>query len=151
MKYAIILILSFTLLSCKELKTNYLEVIKENPYLIGQWNGTGKFLNQNFDQEMGGQEISISIDNNAVTAQVNSVQLKNVDLQPAKYGFELMGLLPEELNPNHPTEKDKLVFLLVIPENNKTDLKQIDANFHLKNNYTFDYSMKVGGVLLTKQ
>ena len=44
----------------------------------------------------------------------------------------------------------KVIILMILLEENRTSISDIDANFHLKNNYAFDFTMKVGGVKLTK-
>jgi len=42
------------------------------------------------------------------------------------------------------------LILFVVPEENREDMTTADANFHVKSNYTFDFGMRVGGVMLTK-
>ncbi|MGB0807258.1 MAG: hypothetical protein ACPGRC_11240 [Salibacteraceae bacterium] len=151
MKAFTLVLMALVFLSCSNsIKPNE-QVISEHPFLIGKWAGTGNFLNQEFDKEIGPLHIVISISNKKINAIFNNQELKNVTIQPTNYGFEIQGKLTNELNSKLKTGKDKLVVLLVIPEVNQESTNEVDANFHLKNNFNFDYSMKVGGVNLKKE
>jgi len=48
-------------------------------------------------------------------------------------------------------KKDHLIILLVTPLKDKDGALVSDANFHLKSNYVWDFTMRVGGVMLKKQ
>ena len=136
--------------SCSQLEISTPDVIKENDYLLGEWKGTGLFLDQDFNSTMGEIPFIISITPDNIAAQIGEANLVNTSIIPAEYGFELRGEIDTPLNNHQNIKKNKVIILLVLPEENRSSISDIDANFHLKNNYTFDFSMKVGGVTLMK-
>ncbi|MFT4754154.1 MAG: hypothetical protein ACI9GM_000317 [Salibacteraceae bacterium] len=150
MKTLTFLLISITFFSCYSKRPSNKEVITNHPYLIGHWSGTGKFLDPDYNQLMGPQPIHIWITPNDISIEINGILTTQTHLYPTKYGFEIRGFLSTELNYAPTGEKNKIVLFLVLPQNNRSTAQDIDVNFHLKSNFNFDYTMKVGGVKLRK-
>jgi hypothetical protein len=130
-------------------------VVASNPFLIGKWTGEGGFLDVDLNKEVGKVILEIEINkDNSVSGKIGDARLTKTSIEKADYGFEIKGVLDSSLDSrikkNKDVKKNHLIILLVTPFKNSKDEMVSDANFHLKTNYTFDFSMRVGGVLLTK-
>lgn len=128
-----------------------LSLVEANSYLIGEWSGEGKFLDTNIRDHFGALELSVLITQDGrVSATFDGLKLHNTTLRPANYGFEIRGTLDSFKKDGLDLKKDKLIILLVFPDENRSSITESDANFHLKSNFFFDFSMRVGGVILKK-
>ncbi|WP_242202576.1 hypothetical protein [Aestuariivivens insulae] len=151
MKVLTLFLVMLLSVSCIEPKTDNKSVISSNPYLIGNWSGEGRFLNIDFNKEMGGIPINIEIkDNYEIYGTIGDAELINVSMAKAKYGFEIKGKLSTRIKEQTKMDKDHFILLLVLPEEDREKATVSDANFHLKSNYIFDLAMRVGGVSLMK-
>ncbi len=150
MKHTIILMLMGILLGCTPKKTSNQSVINTHPYLIGKWTGSGHFLDQDFDIEMGKIPFTIHIAEKGIQVKVGSTQIQSPQLSPTNYGFEIRGELMGAINPTQTVEKNKMVILLVLPKTNRKLAQTWESNFHLKENFNFDFTMKVGWAKLSK-
>ena len=152
MKNLALMFILTLVISCVGQNTDKENLVASNPYLIGKWTGEGKFLNVDLDKEIGIVMIEIEIkEDNTILGKIGEAQLINTSIAEAKYGFEIKGKLDSKLKNDSDLDKDHLIILLVLPEENREDVTTSDANFHLKSNYTFDFSMQVGGVILAKE
>jgi len=148
---AVFLILALAF-SCDRQSTYNGKIVASNPYLIGKWIGEGKFLDVDLDKEIGSVKIEIEIkEDNTILGKIGEANLLNTSIGEVKYGFEIRGKLDSKLNQGSDLKKDCLIILLVLPEGNRQSVTKSDANFHLKSNFTFDFTMRVGGVILTKE
>jgi len=139
-------------ISCNNQNTDNENLIASNPYLIGKWTGEGRFLDRDLDKEIGIIKIEIEIkEDNTIHGKIGEAKLVNTRIAEAKYGFEIRGKLDSKLKNGNDLKKNHLIILLVLPEENRKDVTTSDANFHLKSNYTFDFSMRVGDVILSKE
>lgn len=151
MKYLYILLITTFLISCGSPQSNVHEIIKNNPFLIGTWTGTGNFLNISFNQEMGDIDFKVNITQNSeVRVFIGDTEIDHPEITKADYGFALKGTLKGPLKNGTPLTKDKIIILLVFPAITGETTRVSEANFHLKSNFVFDFTMKVGGVTLTK-
>lgn len=149
MKMVFILIL---VISCTGQHTEQENLVASNPYLIGKWTGEGRFLDVDLDKEIGIVMIEIEInEDNTILGKIGEAQLISTSIAVAKYGFEIKGKLDSKLKNDSDLDKDHLIILLVLSEENRYDVTSSAANFHLKSNYTFDINMRVGGVVLSKE
>ncbi|TXG34736.1 hypothetical protein [Seonamhaeicola maritimus] len=138
-------------LSCAEPKADNKSVVSSNPYLIGTWSGEGKFLNIDFNKEIGVIPIQMEIkDNYEISGTIGDSELVNTSIAEVGYGFEIRGELSSKIKATSKITKDHLIILLVLPEDGREKVQMSTANFHLKSNYTFDFDMRVGGVNLMK-
>jgi len=139
-------------LSCISQNADNANLVASNPYLIGKWTGEGRFLDRDFDKEIGVVKIEIEIGgDNTIQGKIGEAKLINTSIAEEKFGFSISGILDSKLKNGSDSKKDHLIVLLVLPEENREDATTSDANFHLKSNYTFDFTMRVGGVILTKE
>jgi hypothetical protein len=138
-------------ISCCGQKSEIKNIVASNPFLIGKWTGEGGFLDVNLDKEVGKVMFEIEINNdNTVSGKIGDARLTKTSIIKANYGFEIKGVLDSRIKKNKNVKKNHLIILLVTPLKNSNDVMESDANFHLKNNYIFDFNMRVGGVQLTK-
>lgn len=138
-------------LSCAEPKADNKSVVSSNPYLIGTWSGEGKFLNIDFNKEIGVIPIQMEIkDNYEISGTIGDSELVNTSIAEVSYGFEIRGELSSKIKATSKITKDHLIILLVLPEEGREKVQMSTANFHLKSNYTFNFDMRVGGVNLMK-
>lgn len=152
MKVFYIVLLALLLTSCNWRGSEDENIVDENPYLIGTWEGQGRLMDTDVTDKIGDIQISIMIESDQnITLSVGNVIAENVKIENANYGFGIFGELNTEISKAYPLEKSHVIILLVLPKENrdKTDLSL--ANFHLKTNYFFDFNMRVGGVALEKK
>ena len=123
-----------------------------HPYLLGKWEGQGRFLDVDLHNEVGLVELSIDIqERDVIVGSLGEATLTNTAIKHAKYGFEIKGILDGKVKNDMSLSKDHLIVLLVLPEGDRQNVNSSEANFHLKGNYTFDLGMRVGGVTLAKE
>ena len=126
-------------------------LVKDNPFLMGQWSGSGAFLDTNIRDKVG--DVSIIVDifqDGQVSVNFDDYDMKDIRLVETKYGFEIRGGIEPFSKSGVEFKKDKLIILLVFPKTDRETVTRSDANFHLKSNYFFDFTMRVGGVILNK-
>ena len=151
MKHLTLMFILILAISCNQ-KPNNENLVASNSFLIGKWTGDGKLFDVDINKEVGLIKIEIEIkEDNTIHGKIGEAQLINTSITEAKYGFGIKGELDSKLKTGVDLNKDHLIILFVVPEENRQDVTKSEANFHLKSNYTFDFSMRVGGVILTKE
>jgi hypothetical protein len=151
MKGLFAILFVFLLTACNWTNSENKNIISENPYLVGIWEGQGRLMDVNVTDKVGDIHIKIVIeDDQNITLSLGDIEAKNVKIKKANFGFEILGELPEEISKTYPLKKSHAIILLVLPEENRDQTDFSLGNFHLKTNYTFDFSMRVGGVKLQK-
>lgn len=109
-------------------------------------------MHVDFAKSMGEVPVEIILAaDNTISAKIGEAHLTEIEIAKAKFGIELRGVLDTKIKDAVDFDKDHVIFLLVLPDENLQKLELIDANFHVKTNYAFDFSMRVGGVMLRKQ
>lgn len=152
MKNILILFVIVLFTSCNNTKISKEEVIDKNTYLIGNWSGEGRFFDVDFNKKVGTVPIEIEIKNNyEISGSIGDSELINMTIQASNYGFEIKGVLSSQIKKGLVTNKDHVVILLVLPETDRENVESSEANIHLKTNYSFDFTMRVGGVMLIKK
>ncbi|MGI9530473.1 hypothetical protein [Lutimonas sp.] len=151
MKKLLSMLIFFVLASCVVGGAGQKEIITNNPELLGDWEGVGGFLDIKTAKQMGDISLKIHIDeNNQITGSIGDAKINGMKLTEANYGYEIRGVLDAKVKEGVDFEKDHLIILLVLPKEQDRFTETIDANFHLKSNFVFDFGMRVGGVYLTK-
>ncbi len=151
MKRLLLCILVISFVSCNTQKVDTAKLIDENTFLIGTWKGNGKFLDAELQQTLAAIPIELDVKpDHTIQLFVAGIQLSNISINKAKYGFEIKGELSDDVSPKKVSDKKHFILLFVLPENADSNLSKVDANFHLKSNFTFDATMRVGGVVLSK-
>ena len=147
-----ILLLTILVLSCTGQAAEKQSVVAANPVLIGTWKGEGRFLDVALDKGLGKVPLEVEIKkDNTVAGRIGDAMLTRTSIKKARYGFEIHGILDSKIQKNKAEKKDHLIILLVTPAKDKEGVLVSDANFHLKSNYRFDLSMRVGAVTMKKQ
>ncbi len=147
-----ILLLTVMVLSCTGQAADKEGVVAANPALIGTWTGEGRFLDAALDKDLGKVPLEVEINSDSTVAVgIGDARLTQTSIKKAGYGFEIHGILDSRIRKNKAEKKDHLILLLVTPVKDKDGVLMSDANFHLKSNYVFDLTMRVGGVMLKKR
>jgi hypothetical protein len=146
-----ILTLVFLLVACTSRHEKNQKLVEANPFLTGTWKGEGKFFNASLNESFGPVPFRIVISEDNISGKVGDAMLTKTIISKASYGFEIKGVLDANLKIDKDLDRKHLIILLVMPEGNLDSVKYSDANFHLKNNYFFDFAMQVGGVELRKE
>jgi hypothetical protein len=139
-----------TFVQCTHTPESNINIIASNTFLVGNWKGIGAFSDQNHTGPLERLAVEVNIYPQKLHVTIGNREVKDPQLHPTKYGFEIKGELPSTPTENDSLKKDKVILLLVISQTATNLTKEIDANVHLKNTFGFDYSMKVGGVKLAK-
>lgn len=152
MKILYFALLALLMTSCDWVSSENENIVAENPYLMGTWEGQGRLMDVNVTDKVGDINIKIVIESDQkILLNVGEVMAENVKIKRANHGFDIFGELNEEISKTHPLDKSYIIVLLVLPkeDRDKTDLSL--GNFHLKTNYFWDFGMRVGGVALQKK
>jgi hypothetical protein len=148
----IILIIFTIVVSCTGNQKENEKIISSNPFLVGTWKGQGRFMDVSLNHEMVPIVFDFNINKDgSIKGKVGDANLTKTSIEKANYGFEIKGVLDSKINKDHELSRRHLIILLVLPEENRENASYSDANFHLKNNFFFDFAMRVGGVGLTKE
>ena len=152
MKQFFLLCFIVFLISCGHDKSSPKEILDSHPYLIGEWSGVGGFMHVDFAKSMGEVPVEIILAADyKISAKIGEAHLTKIEIAKANYGIVLRGVLDAKIKETIDFDKDHVIFLLVLQNENPQNLEVIDANFHVKSNYIFDFDMRVGGVMLRKQ
>ena len=128
------------------------KIAKENQFLVDTWTGKGRFHSSSLHKTTGNINFDIEIEKDGkLDVKIGDANLIDPKIRKANYGFEIKGKLDKRIHPGIDLDKQKLIILLVMPENPQSGLQTIKGNFHLKSNYFFDFSMRVGGMTLERE
>jgi hypothetical protein len=151
MKRLLLIIVVIGFISCNTQKLDTDKIINEHTFLIGIWTGEGNFLDVDLQNEIKSVPIRLQINpDHSIQASISKSKLSNISIQKAKYGFEIKGMLSNDITNGKASKKNHFVLLFIVPDHVDSTIRGVDANFHLKSNFAFDATMKVGGVTLRK-
>lgn len=127
-------------------------VVSANPTLVGRWTGVGSFLDVKLDKEIGKVPLEVEIRaDGTVSGCIGDAKLTQTSIEKARYGFEIHAILDSKIRRDKAETKNHLIVLLVSPVKDKEGALVSKANFHLKSRYGFDFTYRVGGVMLKRQ
>lgn len=136
-----IFIIIFYLNGC----THNEESIIINPEVIGKWEGEGNFYNINLAAEIGSIKFIIEIkEDTTIIGSAGDAELYDASIKNDDEEIEIFAKLKDKVNKTHDLDKDHLIMMGHL----KAD--RIVGDFHLKNNFIFDISMRPGGFTLYK-
>jgi hypothetical protein len=151
MKKLLLIVAVLSFISCNTQKLEADQLIEQNQFLIGTWKGDGKFLDIDLDTTLGTLPIKLEIkEDKSILASIGEANLQDIQISKAKYGFEIKGVLNTAVKKGIEENKKHLILLFLVPTNADSSLNYVAANFHLKSNFSFDVTMRVGGVKLQK-
>ena len=151
MKTIYVALFALLITSCNWISSENENIVAENPYLIGTWEGQGRLMDVDVTDKVGDIHIKIVIESDQkISLSVAGVIAENVKIEKANYGFGVFGELNEEVSKTTPLGKSHIIILLVLPKEDRDKTELSLGNFHLKTNYFWDFSMRVGGVALQK-
>jgi hypothetical protein len=152
MKKLLLIVAVLSSLSCNTQKLESDQLIEQNQFLIGTWKGDGKFLDVELDTALGTIPIRLEIkEDKSILASIGEASLEDIQISKAKYGFEIKGILNTAVKKGKEENKKHLILLFLVPTDADSSLNYVAANFHLKSNFSFDVTMRVGGVKLQKE
>ncbi len=147
-----VIVLLFLVFACDSFQSGDENIVSSHPFLVGVWEGEGILLDTDVTEKMGKIPIRITIESDEkIELSIGNTFVIDPKIKKAGFGFEIFGLLDSEINDDIPLNKSHLIILLVIPKDGSDEINYSLADFHLKTNYMFDFSMRVGGVHLKKQ
>lgn len=115
---------------------------------IGDWRGQGHFFNSNMNSELGTIQFSLRVSSEMeITGSVGSAEILDARISVDNWndGYMIRATLDGKIRPGHEFEKKFVTFLL---NDVRNDI--IDGDFHLANNFIFDFSMRPGSISLRK-
>ncbi len=152
MKKILLIVAVMSYLSCSTQKLEADQLIEQNQFLIGTWKGEGKFLDVALDTALGTVPIRLEIkEDKSILASIGEASIEDIQISKAKYGFEIKGVLNTAVKKGKEENKKHLILLFLVPTDADSSLNYVSANFHLKSNFSFDVTMRVGGVKLQKE
>ncbi len=151
MKRLLLIVVVIGFISCNTQKLDTDKIIDDHTFLIGTWTGEGKFLDVDLQNEIKTVPVRLQINpDHSIQASIAESNISNISIQKAKYGFEIKGMLSNDITHGKASNKNHFVLLFIVPNNADSTTSGVDANFHLKSNFAFDATMRVGGVILRK-
>ena len=127
------------------------EILSSNPDLIGQWSGDCSFMNETLDEQFGFFPIVMNIkSDHSITVEIGEAQTENIEIKEAEYGFTISGDIDGEIDKRNPLSRKHFLLLLVLPDEQNSDVNRSEANLHLKKGNRFDFGMIVCGMTLLK-
>ena len=117
-----------------------------DPRLVGRWSGSGSFSSADLQKKVGSLPFVAEFKpDRSATGRVGQATLQDVRMKPTRDHVEVRAKVVGSIGADPALAKDHLV-LLVTMLNEST----IQAEFHLKSNFTFDPGMREGRVVLTR-
>jgi hypothetical protein len=112
--------------------------------LAGHWVGDGRFFNVAFQAEFGHVPFDLRIQSDlTLTGTVGAAQIRPAPPRFERDRVDYYATLQGELRPGSDFRKDHLVLLVTVAEGDK-----LVADFHLKSNFVWDWTMRPGVVEL---
>jgi hypothetical protein len=115
--------------------------------LVGRWAGSGTFFNRDLHAKVGPVPfVAEFATESAGTGRVGQAILQDVRVVRSKRDYvEVRAKLSGFIGPDPALAKDRLVLVIT-----KLDATTMQAEIHLKSNFTFDPRMREGRVTLAR-
>lgn len=114
--------------------------------LQGNWEGSGHLFDAQLNKTIGAIPIQISIEKNLVSGMIGEAHFVTSKLKLSDSYILITAELEKDFDNRYPSNKRKLVLLL--PNSKSNQIKELDMDFHIKQNFILDFSMLVGNVKL---
>ena len=114
--------------------------------LTGRWSGYGTFFDAKLRKKVDSIPFILQIDADRTgSGAVAGVALRDVEVRSTRHYVEVRAKLERPIAPDAALAKDRLV-LVVTAARDST----LEAEFHLKSNFTYDLRMREGRVILAR-
>ena len=112
--------------------------------LAGHWVGDGRFFNVAFQAEFGYVPFDLQIQSDlTLTGTVGAAHIQPTPARVERDRIDYYATLQGELRSGSDFRKDHLVLLVAVADGDK-----LVADFHLKSNFVWDWTMRPGVVEL---
>jgi len=112
--------------------------------LPGHWVGNGRFFNAAFQTEFGHVPFDLWIQSDlTLTGTVGAAHIRPTSARLERDRIDYYVTLQGEIRPGSDFHKDHLVLLITVADGDK-----LEADFHLKSNFVWDWTMRPGVVEL---
>lgn len=115
---------------------------------IGDWHGEGRFYNINLASELGIVRFSLRVTEELeITGTVGDAEIIDAEIEVDNWndGYSIRGTVSGQIFLGNDFHKKRITLLLNEVENDYTI-----GDFHLANNFIFDFTMRPGAITLTK-
>lgn len=114
--------------------------------LVGRWAGAGRLFDVKVQAEHGPMPLRLQIAPDlTLTGTVGGVAIRPSQGKPVNERIDFHAHLDGPVRPEGALKKDHLVLLVT-----QADGQAMQADFHLKTNFSWDFSMRVGHLVATK-
>ena len=114
--------------------------------LVGRWSGSGSFSSGDLQKKVGSLPfVAEFTPDRSGTGRVGQATLQDVRMTPTRDQIEVRATLVGSVGADPALAKNRLVLLVT-----RLDESTLQAEFHLKSNFTFDPGMREGRVVLTR-
>jgi len=115
---------------------------------VGDWQGEGHFYNVDFRDEVGTIRFTLRITPDMeITGTVGDAQLEDAEIEVDDWndGYMIRGTVSGMISAHSDFEKKRITLLLNTVRDNTTI-----GDFHLANNFIFDFTMRPGEITLRR-
>jgi len=115
---------------------------------VGDWGGQGHFYNTNMNSELGTIRFTLRVTPELeITGTAGNAEVVDAEITVDDWNdsFMIKATLAGKIVPSHEFEKKRITLLL-------NDVKDgiTEGDFHLTNNFIFDFSMRPGAITLQR-
>lgn len=115
---------------------------------IGDWQGEGRFYNVNLSTEVGVVRFTLRVTPDLeISGTIGAAEIIDGQLEVDDWndGYKIRAQVSGRIFPGHDFDKRRLTLLLKKVEEDRTV-----GDFHLANNFIFDFSMRPGEITLSR-
>jgi|GEM_PF-4393217 len=112
----------------------------------GSWEGNGHLFDAQLNKTLGAIPIQITIEKGQVNGQIGDAHFVNHKIKLSSTHILVTAELEKDFDNRYPSNKRKLELLFPISESKQE--KELDMDFHIKQNFILDFTMLVGNVKL---
>jgi len=115
---------------------------------VGDWHGEGRFYNVNLSSEVGYVRFTLRVTPDMeITGTVGNAEIVDTEIEVDDWndGYSIKGTVAGQIFPGNDFHKKRITLLL-----NEVEDEVTIGDFHLANNFIFDFSMRPGAITLNR-
>ncbi len=115
---------------------------------VGDWHGEGRFYNVNLASEVGMVRFTLRVTRDfEITGSIGNAEIIDAEIEVDDWnkGYSVRGNIEGQIFPNNEFHKKRITLLLKEVEDDVSI-----GDFHLANNFIFDFSMRPGELTIRK-